>query len=108
LDLDEDDTAKQERLEHQKKRPERTKGVLFRRLANGSLVRVDRSGEPLPRKTFKREDASVEEEPSANNTKPTVPEVPPPKKEFVPAPVPKVSAWKLGTLGCLSLWCTLC
>jgi hypothetical protein len=108
LDLDEDDTAKQERLEHQKKRPERTKGVLFRRLANGSLVRVDRSGEPLPRKTFKREDASVEEVPSANHTKPTVPEVPPPKKEFVPAPVPKVSAWKLGTLDCLSLWCILC
>jgi hypothetical protein len=35
------------RLCHQRQRPPRTAGVLFKRLANGLLVRIDRNGNPL-------------------------------------------------------------
>ena len=99
LDLDEDDVAKKERLRHQQSRQPRTKGVLFRRVPNGALVRVDRCGEPVPSKYFKRDDASADELSVEDETRDTkeshdVNKLVP--KEFVPAPIPKVSAWKLG------------
>jgi len=94
----EDEKQKAERQEHQQSRGPRTKGMLFRRLADGSLVQTDRFGEPLPKEESNKE-LSMEE---ASDTPPkeadTPNEAPGAKAEkpFVPAPIPKVSAWTLG------------
>uniref|UniRef100_A0A7S1D2H8 Uncharacterized protein n=1 Tax=Cyclophora tenuis TaxID=216820 RepID=A0A7S1D2H8_CYCTE len=98
----EDEAVAEERRKHQQTRQSRTKGVLFKRLANGSLIRIDRSGNPLPknRKDVAISDGDDEEDettPDNESSCDSAGDKPDPvQKEFVPAPVPKVSAWKFG------------
>ena len=108
MELDIDDEAREQRHSHQTTRLPRTKGVAFRRFGNGSLRRVDRHGEPslrlfkTPRRQEEKEtgdeakkDAAVIDK-GMNNSVAIAP-METVQKEFIPAPIPKVSAWKLGT-----------
>jgi len=107
MELDIDDEAREQRHSHQTTRLPRTKGVAFRRFGNGSLRRVDRHGEPslrlfkTPRRQEEKEtgdeakkDAAVIDK-GMNNSVAIAP-METVQKEFIPAPIPKVSAWKLG------------
>jgi len=98
----EDSETRDARIQHQQKRQPRTKGFLFMRLSNGKVVRVDRHGELfLPREANKyvhdeepedgiAEEGSAKEDPARYDN-------PDEKKAFVPAPIPKVSAWTQGS-----------
>ena len=103
----EEQTVAEERRRHRTTRRPRTMGVLFKRLPDGSLVRVDRAGNPLPKPTTEStsdndeattgkesgqsDESEVEDDDvDGSNSEPDT-------KPFVPAPIPKVSAWTQGT-----------
>lgn len=82
-----------ERLRHQEERHPRTKGVLFMRLSSGKIVRIDRHSEPLAisEELFEEPEDAVADESKEESAPAT--EI---KKPFVPAPIPRVSAWAKG------------
>jgi len=100
----EDEENKMQRLEDRKKREPRTKGVLFQRQHNGFLLRITRDGQPEKRKVEEPEhddedvddvesisvSSGEEEEEEEEDVQPPAP------KPFIPAPIPKISAWELG------------
>eukprot|EP00978_Attheya_sp_CCMP212_P007803 scaffold18160_cov48-Attheya_sp.AAC.1 len=110
--VEQEAAAKVAREEFSRKRGPRTKGVLFRRLENGSLMNTDlgddrkrtggRKGKVEKGKSVMDdvkpsviEESDKSPSPKADNA---TSQSPPTEKSnhFVPAPTPSVSAWKLG------------
>jgi hypothetical protein len=109
--------AKVAREDFSRKRGPRTKGVLFRRLEDGSLINTDLGDDHSRKRTGGRKGKVEKGKSVKDDVKPVVIEESdkstslakadndisqssPPEKSnhFVPAPTPTVSAWKLGEL----------
>jgi hypothetical protein len=103
-DVVENSEKQKERVQHQEQRQPRTNGVLFMRISSGQLVRIDRHGEPLASNNSAEEDAHFEEPEDyvAEEHKEQPPSIAESSKKFVPAPIPKVSAWAKGTYLCMA------
>jgi hypothetical protein len=86
-----------ERLQHQQERQPRTKGVLFMRLSSGQLVRIDRHGEPLLLASNHSEEEPFEDIAGEERKEEQSCITESSSKQFIPAPIPKVSAWAKGT-----------
>jgi hypothetical protein len=99
------------RVEHRRTRRPRTKGVLWKRSPDGTLVNADLSEEEIARRAEKRLSRENKKQAKVSNAKQkikklshadeiekekTETKIPPKKKEFVPAPKPSVSAWVSG------------
>ena len=98
------------RLEHRRTRKPRTKGVLWKRLPDGTLVNADLSEEEIARRAEKKLSRENKKQSKPSNPKKnkktsqknenekekTETKAPVKKKEFVPAPKPSVSAWVSG------------
>jgi hypothetical protein len=115
--VEQEAAAKVAREEFSRKRGPRTKGVLFRRLEDGSLMNTDLGDDHSRKRTGGRKGKVEKGKSVKDDVKPSVIEEPdkspspakadnatsqsPPTEKpnhFVPAPTPSVSAWKLGEL----------